>query len=73
MLINSVSQLAIRDRPIFGFYQYIGIGRFLIKSASVGVDKMLLYSSCIQRTWARKHNEPSQDRYLAAMLAGAFL
>jgi len=39
-------------------------------SASVGVDKMLLHSSHIQITCARKHTEPSQDSYLAATLAG---
>jgi len=36
-----------------------------ILSASVGVDKMLLYYSCILTTCARKHNEASQDSYLA--------
>jgi len=43
-------------------------------SASAGVDKMLLYFSRTQTTCARKHNEPSQDSYLVAMLAlvGAF-
>jgi len=40
--------------------------------AAVGVDKMLLCSSRIQTTYARNHNEPSQDNYLAATLAGAF-
>jgi len=44
----------------------------ILVSASVGVDKTLLYSSCIQSTCARKHNEPSHDSYLAAMLAGTF-
>jgi len=39
--------------------------------ASVGVDKTLLYSSRIQTTCARKHNEESQDSYLTATLAGA--
>jgi len=34
-------------------------------SASVGVDKM-------QTTCPRKHNEPIQDNYFSAMLAGAF-
>jgi len=33
---------------------------------------MLLYSSHIQTTCARKYNEPSQDSYLTATLAGAF-
>ena len=37
-----------------------------IKSASVGVDRTLLYSSCTQTTCARKHNKPSQDSRLAA-------
>jgi len=41
--------------------------------ASVGVDKMLLYSSHIQKTCTRKHNEPSQDSYLAATLAHVFI
>jgi len=41
-------------------------------SSSVGADKTLLYSSCIQTTCARKHNEPSQGSYLAAMLARVF-
>jgi len=43
----------------------------LILSASIGVDKTLLYSSRIQTTWARKHNEASQDSYLTTTLAGA--
>jgi len=55
-------QNRIRDRPIFGFYRYIGIP---------GVDKTLLHSSRIQTTCARKHNEASQDSYLTAKLAGA--
>jgi len=38
----------------------------------VGVDKTLLYSSHMQTTCTRKRNEPSQDSYLAATLAGAF-
>ena len=42
-----------------------------ILSASVGVDKTLLYSSHIQTICARKHNEVSQDDYLTATLAGA--
>jgi len=33
---------------------------------------MLLYSSHMQTTCTRKHNEPSQDSYLAATLAGVF-
>jgi len=40
--------------------------------ASVSVDKKVLYSSHMQTTYTRKHNEPSQDSYLAATLAGAF-
>ena len=43
-----------------------------ILSASVVVDKTMLYSSRIQTTCARKHNKPSQNSYLAATLAGAF-
>jgi len=50
------------DRPIY----------WPILSASVGVDKRLLYSLCIQTTCAREHNEASQDSYLAAGLAVAF-
>jgi len=42
------------------------------KTGSVGVDKMLLHSSCMQTTCARKPNEASQDSYLTARLAGAF-
>jgi len=43
-----------------------------ILSASVGVDKTLLYSSRIQTICARKHhNDASQDNYLTATLAGA--
>jgi len=38
----------------------------------VGVDKMPLHSSHIQTTCAKKHNEPSQDSYLAATQAHAF-
>jgi len=56
------------------------IGRYLgftdisiwAKTASVGVDKTLLYSPCMQTTCARKCNEPRQDSYLAATLAGVF-
>jgi len=40
---------------------------------SVGVDKTLLYSSRIQTTCARKHNEASQGSYLTAWLAGGFI
>jgi len=39
---------------------------------TVGVDKMLLYSSRIQTTCARKHNEASLKSYFAATLADAF-
>jgi len=44
------------------------------KTASLGADKTLLYihSSRMQTACARKHNEPSQDNYLAATLAGVF-
>jgi len=56
------------------------IGRYLgftdvsvsAETASVGVDKTLLYASRMQTTCARKHNEPSQDSYLAVTLARAF-
>jgi len=61
-----------RDRPIYRPYWVSPIYRYRPKLASVGVDKMLLYSSRIQTTCARKHNEPSEDSYLAAKLAGAF-
>jgi len=44
----------------------------ILVSASVGVDKTLLYSSCMQTAYASKHNEPCQDSYLAATLASAF-
>jgi len=67
----------IRDRLIYRgdiwvlpIYQYQP--KQPILSASVSVDKMLLYSSCMQTTCTRKHNEPSQDSYLVAMPAGAF-
>jgi len=40
--------------------------------ASLGIDKMLLYSSSMQITCARRHNKASQDSHLAATLAGAF-
>jgi len=36
------------------------------------LEKTLLYSSHIQTTCARKHNEPSQDSYLATTLTGMF-
>jgi len=54
--------------------QYLGFTDISVssKTASVGVDKMLLYSSRIQTTHARKHNEPSQGSYLEATLAVAF-
>jgi len=42
-----------------------------ILSASIGVDKTLLYSTRIQTTCARKHSEPSLDSYLTTMLASA--
>jgi len=65
------------DRPIYQaniwvlpIYRYRP--KLPIKLASVGVDKTLLYSSRMQTTCARKHNAPSQDSNLAAMLAGAF-
>jgi len=65
-----------RDRLIYwlGWYigQYLGFTDISILSVSVGVDKMLLYSSRMQTIYTKKHNEPSQDSYLAAMLAGAF-
>jgi len=64
-------QVMCRDRPIFGFYQYIGIGQNGRISASIGVDKTLLYSSRIQTTCTKKHNESSQDSYLTTTLAGA--
>jgi len=38
---------------------------------SIGVDKTLLYSSRIQTTCARKHNEASRDSYLTITLTGA--
>jgi len=44
----------------------------LILSASVGLDKTLLYFSSMQTTCTRKHNEVSQDSYLAVTLACAF-
>ena len=69
--------VTVRDRPIYRadiwvlpIYRYPP--KWPILSASVGVDKMLLYSSRMQTTCKRKHNEPSQDSYLAATLAGAF-
>jgi len=68
-----------RDRLIYRpGGQYLGFTdnqywlKRLILLASVGVDKMLLCSSCMQATCARKHNKASQDSYLATMLAGAF-
>jgi len=64
------------ERP---FGRYLGFTDISV-SASVGVGKtvlysshkMLLYSSRMQTTCARKHNEPSQNSYVAATLAGAF-
>jgi len=44
----------------------------MIGLSTVGIDKTLLYSSDIQTICARKHNEASQDSYLAATPAGAF-
>ena len=40
---------------------------------SAALDKILLYSSRMQTTCTRKHNEPSQESYLVAMLVGVFL
>jgi len=68
----------IRDRLIYRPGRYLGFTNILVSaktadlSASVGLDKTLLYSSHMQTTCARKHNEPNQDSYLAATLAGAF-
>jgi len=42
-----------------------------ILSASIGVSKTLVYSSRIQTTCTRKHNEASQGSYLTTTLAGA--
>jgi len=65
-----------RDKPIYQaniwvlpMYQYRP--KRPILSASAGVDKTLLYSSRIQTPCARNCNEPSQDSYLEATLAGA--
>jgi len=44
----------------------------LILSASQGVDKIMLYSSRMQTTCTRKHNEPSQDSSPVTTLAGGF-
>ena len=66
--------------------RYFGFGRYIapifwvspiyryrpIVLASLGVDKTLLYSSCIQTTCIRKHNELGQDSYLAKTRTGAF-
>jgi len=51
--------------------QYLGFIDTSV-SASVGVDKTQLYSSCIQTTCTGKHSKLSQDSYLAAMLSDAF-
>jgi len=64
----------IRDRPtyqadIWGSLIYWYRPKQLILSSSVGVDKTLLYSSCIQTACARKHNKPSQDSDIATTLA----
>ena len=51
-----------RDQPIYRPGRYIGPYLDFTDtpvSASVGVDKTLLYSSRIQTTCARKHNEAS--------------
>jgi len=50
---------------------YLYRPRRLILSASVGVDKTLLYSSRIHTICARKDNEACQDSYLTARLASA--
>jgi len=50
----------------------LGFADISAKMASVGFDKMLLYTSRMQATCERKHNETSQDNYLAATLAGVF-
>ena len=64
----------IRDQPtadiwVLPIYRYRP--KRPILSPSIGVDKTLLYSSHIQTTCARKHNEASQDSYLTTTLAGA--
>jgi len=50
--------------PIFEFWS--------ILSALVGVDKTLFIPHACRQFASSKHNEPSQDRHLAATLAGAF-
>jgi len=57
------------DIWVLPIYRYWPKGSIL--SASASVNKTLLYSSRIQIPRTRKHNEPSQDSYLAATLAGA--
>ena len=47
------------------------IYRYRPKRPIIGDDKTLLYSSRIQTTCARKHNDASRDSYLTTTLAGA--
>jgi len=54
------SMLNIRDLPIYWPGRYLGLTDISV-SASVGVDKTLLYSSRIQTIFARKHNEALQS------------
>ena len=75
--VRAYDLLRSRDRPIYRADIWVlPIYRYWPKrpilSPSVGVDKTLLYSSRIQTTSVRKHNDPSQDSYLAGPLAGAF-
>jgi len=62
--------IGLADICVLPIYRYRP--NWPILSASVGVDKTLLYSSRMQTTCARTHKESSQDSYLAAMLAGGF-
>jgi len=76
--IGAGTLLAITRQPRELFKLEINryIGRYLgftdiLVSASIGVDKTLIYSSLIQATCARKYNEASQDSYLTTTLAHA--
>jgi len=76
-VLKIVFKVVFRDRPIYCLADiwvlliYWYRPKQLILSASPDVDKTLLHSSHIQTPCVRKHNEPSQDSYLTATLAGA--
>jgi len=61
-VLLDLQELIEIDRYNWLIYRYQP--KWPILSASVGIDKALLYSSLKQTTCARKHNKASQDSIL---------